>query len=163
MALVASNKPHAVGLDWARAAGIPSWTWDSKGVPREQFDQALGQALIDHEIGTIALAGSMRLLSPAFIEQWRGRIVNIHPSLLPAYRGLDTHARALAAGETMHGCTVHVVTEDLDAGQILASSQVPVEPGDTPASLEARVLEAEHKLYPRALSRFVMAQAKRSA
>ena len=161
--LVASNKPQAAGLDWARAAGIPTWTWDSKGVEREQFDRTMSQALVDHQVGTIALAGYMRLLSPAFIEQWRGRIVNIHPSLLPAYRGLDTHARALAAGETVHGCSVHVVTEDLDAGRILASSQVPVEGDDTPASLEARVLAEEHKLYPKALAKFVVAQAKRSA
>ena len=90
-----------------------------------------------------------------FIERWRGRIVNIHPSLLPAYRGLDTHARSLAAGETVSGCTVHVVTEELDAGEIIAASQVPIEPGDTPATLEQRVLAAEHLLYPRALAKFV--------
>ena len=161
--LVASNKPQAAGLDWARSVGIPTWTWDSKGLAREEFDAAMHQALEDHNIGTIALAGYMRLLSPGFIEQWRGRIVNIHPSLLPAYRGLDTHARALAAGEEVTGCTVHLVTEELDAGRILASSQVPVEPGDTPATLAQRVLAAEHKLYPKALARFVMAQTKRSA
>ena len=161
--LVASNKPQAAGLDWARSQGLPTWTWDSKGVSREAFDQSLDTVLDDHRVGTIALAGYMRLLSPAFIEKWRGRIVNIHPSLLPAYRGLDTHARVLAAGETMTGCTVHVVTEELDAGRILGSGQVPVEPKDTPASLEQRVLAAEHKLYPRALTRFVMAQTKRSA
>ncbi|HET7709097.1 MAG TPA: formyltransferase family protein, partial [Sphingomicrobium sp.] len=90
-----------------------------------------------------------------FISEWRGRIVNIHPSLLPAYRGLDTHARVLAAGETETGCTVHLVTEDLDAGRILASSKVLIRPGDTPVTLEARVLEAEHRLYPAALSKFV--------
>jgi len=158
--LVASNKPQAPGLDWARGRGLPTWTWDSKGVSREAFDQSLDMALEDHRVGTIALAGYMRLLSPAFIAKWRGRIVNIHPSLLPDYRGLDTHARILAAGEQMTGCTVHVVTEELDAGRILASAQVPVEPGDTPASLEERVLAAEHRLYPTTLSRFVMAQAK---
>jgi phosphoribosylglycinamide formyltransferase-1 len=161
--LVASNKPQAAGIDWARAARIPTWTWDSKGVSRQEFDDTLSGALEDHDVGTIALAGYMRLLSPAFIDRWRGQIVNIHPSLLPAYRGLDTHARALAAGEEMHGCTVHVVTEDLDAGRILAASQVAVEPGDTPATLEARVLDAEHKLYAKALAKFVMAQANRSA
>ncbi|HET7709544.1 MAG TPA: formyltransferase family protein, partial [Sphingomicrobium sp.] len=110
--LVASNKPQAAGLDWARTACIPTWTWDSKGVPREIFEAALSWALRDHGTGAIALAGYMRLLSPAFISEWRGRIVNIHPSLLPAYRGLDTHARVLAAGETETGCTVHLVTED---------------------------------------------------
>ena len=161
--LVASNKPQAPGLDWARGRGLPTWTWDSKGVSREAFDQSLDMALEDHRVGTIALAGYMRLLSPAFIAKWRGRIVNIHPSLLPDYRGLDTHARILAAGERMTGCTVHVVTEELDAGRILASAQVPVEPGDTPASIEERVLAAEHRLYPTTLSRFVMAQAKLSA
>ena len=153
--LVASNKPLAAGLDWARTAGLPTWCLDSKGLPRGAFDAALSPALDDHRVGTIALAGYMRLLSPAFIEQWRGRIVNIHPSLLPAYRGLDTHARALAAGETMSGCTVHVVTKELDAGRIVAASQVPIEPGDTPATLEARVLAAEHLLYPKALAKFV--------
>jgi phosphoribosylglycinamide formyltransferase-1 len=161
--LVASNRPQAAGLDWARGRGLPTWTWDSKGVPREAFDVALSRALDDHAVGTIALAGYMRLLSPGFIAKWHGRIVNIHPSLLPAYRGLDTHARVLAAGEEMTGCTVHIVTEELDAGRILASAQVAVEAGDTPASLEDRVLAAEHKLYPKALSRFVMAQVKRSA
>jgi phosphoribosylglycinamide formyltransferase-1 len=161
--LVASNRPQAAGLDWARGRGLPTWTWDSKDVPREAFDVALSRALDDHAVGTIALAGYMRLLSPGFIAKWHGRIVNIHPSLLPAYRGLDTHARVLAAGEEMTGCTVHIVTEELDAGRILASAQVAVEAGDTPASLEDRVLAAEHKLYPKALSRFVMAQVKRSA
>jgi len=155
VALVASNKPLAAGLDWARSAGIPTWCWDSKGVPREAFDAALTRALQDHEIGTVALAGYMRLLSPGFVAQWSGRIVNIHPSLLPAYRGLDTHARVLAAGETETGCTVHLVTEELDAGRILGSSKVPVEPSDTPATLEARVLAAEHRLYPAALAKFV--------
>jgi phosphoribosylglycinamide formyltransferase-1 len=155
VALVASSKPQAAGLDWARSAGIPTWTWDSSGIARETFDSALDQALTEHAIGTIALAGYMRLLSPAFIEQWRGRIVNIHPSLLPAYRGLDTHARALAAGESVSGCTVHIVTEELDAGKILARWEVPIEAGDTAASLDARVLAAEHRLYPSALAKFV--------
>lgn len=153
--LVASNKPQAPGLDWARDQGIPTWTWDSNGVAREAFDEALGDALEDHAIGTIALAGYMRLLSSGFIDRWQGRIVNIHPSLLPAYRGLDTHARALAAGEEVSGCTVHLVTEELDAGRILASSQVPVERGDTVQSLAARVLAAEHRLYPATLGKFV--------
>ena len=153
--LVASNKPQAAGLDWARSCGLPTWTWDSKGVTREVFEQALDQALQDHSVGTIALAGYMRILSPAFIGRWAGRIVNIHPSLLPAYRGLDTHARVLAAGETHTGCTVHLVTEELDAGEILASARVVIEPGDSPATLEARVLEAEHRLYPTAVSTFV--------
>ena len=153
--LVASNKPLAAGLEWARIAGLPNWCWDSKSVPRDAFDSALSQALEDHRVGTIALAGFMRLLSPGFIDRWRGRIINIHPSLLPAYRGLDTHARAIAAGESVSGCSVHVVTEELDAGEVLARSEVPIEAGDTPATLEARVLAAEHLLYPKALAKFV--------
>lgn len=153
--LVASNKPQAPGLDWARAEGIPSWTWDSRGVDRLVFDQALSGALEVHEVGTIALAGFMRILSPWFINEWEGRIVNIHPSLLPKYPGLDTHSRALAAGETVSGCSVHVVTEELDAGQVLGQAEVPVAAGDTAASLEQRILAAEHELYPRLLSEFV--------
>ena len=153
--LVASNKPQAAGLDWARDRGLPTWTWDSKSVPREEFDAALSKALSDHRVGTIALAGYMRLLSPGFVEQWRGRIVNIHPSLLPKYRGLDTHARAIAAGDRVSGCTVHVVTEELDAGEIVAAREVPIDNGDTPQTLEARILGAEHALYPEALAAFV--------
>ena len=153
--LVGSNKPHAGGLDWARARGLPTWAWDSKGVAKERFDAALSQALVDHDVGTVALAGFMRLLSPAFVEQWRGRIVNIHPSLLPKYRGLDTHARAIAAGDTISGCTVHLVTDELDAGEVVASAEVPILSNDSPAALEQRVLAAEHELYPRAISEFV--------
>jgi phosphoribosylglycinamide formyltransferase-1 len=153
--LVASNKPHAPGLDWARAAGLPTWTWDSKGVEKEEFDRALSQALDDHKVGTIALAGFMRILSPWFTAEWHGRIVNIHPSLLPKYRGLDTHSRAIAAGDTVSGCSVHLVTEELDAGEILGSAEVRIEPGDTVESLEKRVLAAEHLLYPKVLSEFV--------
>ena len=153
--LVGSNKPLAEGLDHARTAGIPTWTWDNKGVPRERLDATLSDALREHRIGTVALAGYMRLLSHGFVQQWRGRIVNIHPSLLPKYRGLDTHARAIAAGDRVSGCTVHLVTEELDAGEIIAASEVAIEPGDTPQSLESRILSAEHELYPRALAQFV--------
>jgi phosphoribosylglycinamide formyltransferase 1 len=153
--LVASNKPQAPGLDWAREQGLPSWTWDSKSVDKEVFDRALSSALEDHRVGTIALAGFMRILSPWFIEQWRGRIVNIHPSLLPKYRGLDTHARAIEAGDLVSGCSVHVVTEELDAGEVLGRAEVPIESGDTPETLGARVLLAEHALYPRILREFV--------
>jgi phosphoribosylglycinamide formyltransferase-1 len=153
--LVASNKPHAAGLDYARGAGLPTWTWDSKGVDKEEFDRILSGALDDHRVGTIALAGFMRILSPWFITEWAGRIVNIHPSLLPKYRGLDTHARALAAGDPVSGCSVHLVTEELDAGEVLGSAEVPIEPGDTAESLGQRILAAEHLLYPRVLSEFV--------
>ena len=155
VALVASNKPQAAGLDWARAKGLPTWAWDSKGVDKEEFDRALSAALDDHRIGTIALAGFMRILSPWFIGQWEGRILNIHPSLLPKYRGLDTHARAIEAGDTMGGCSVHVVTEELDAGEVLGRVEVPIDKDDTAAILEERVLMAEHELYPKVLSEFV--------
>jgi phosphoribosylglycinamide formyltransferase-1 len=153
--LVASNKPHAVGLDWARAAGLPTWAWDSKGVDKEEFDRVLSAAFDEHRVGTIALAGFMRILSPWFIEKWRGRVLNIHPSLLPKYQGLDTHKRALEAGDKVHGCSVHIVTEELDAGEVLGSAEVPIETGDTVESLDQRVLVAEHKLYPEVLSEFV--------
>ena len=152
--LIASNKPHAEGLDWARARGLPTWAWDSKGVDKEAFDRTLSAALDDHGVGTIALAGFMRILSPWFVKEWAGRIVNIHPSLLPKYRGLDTHQRALDAGDTVHGCSVHIVTEELDAGEVLGHAEVPIERGDTAQSLEQRVLAAEHKLYPKVLSEF---------
>ena len=155
VALVASNKPQAPGLDWARAQALPTWTWDSAGVEKERYDRVLSAALKDHRIGTIALAGFMRILSAWFIEEWRGRIVNIHPSLLPKYRGLDTHARAIEAGDTVGGCSVHVVTEELDAGEILGRSEVPIHAGDTAEALAARVLITEHELYPRVLSEFV--------
>lgn len=152
--LIASNKPHAEGLDWARARGLPTWAWHGKGVDKEEFDRTLSAALDDHDVGTVALAGFMRILSPWFIEEWRGRVLNIHPSLLPKYRGLDTHRRALEAGDRVHGCSVHVVTEDLDAGEVLGRAEVPILPADDPQSLESRVLEAEHELYPKVLSEF---------
>jgi phosphoribosylglycinamide formyltransferase-1 len=153
--LVASNKPRAAGLEWAQERGIPTWSIDSKGMGKEEYDRLLSAALEEHDVGTIALAGFMRILSPWFVERWRGRIVNIHPSLLPKYRGLDTHSRAIAAGDAVSGCSVHVVTEELDAGDILGQAEVPIEPGDTPELLEQRVLAAEHALYPRVLSEFV--------
>jgi phosphoribosylglycinamide formyltransferase-1 len=155
VALVASNKPGAAGLEWARAHGVRTWALESKGLGKEEFDRELSAALEDHGVGTIALAGFMRILSPWFVERWRGRIVNIHPSLLPKYRGLDTHARAIEAGDKAGGCSVHVVTEELDAGDVLGQVQVPIEPGDTPKTLEQRVLAAEHLLYPKILSEFV--------
>ena len=155
VALVASNKPHAPGLEWARSKGLPTWAMDSKGLGKEEFDRELSAALEAHDVGTVALAGFMRILSPWFVEQWGGRIVNIHPSLLPKYRGLDTHARAIAAGDRAGGCSVHLVTEELDSGDVLGQAKVPIEAGDTPQSLEQRVLAAEHLLYPKILSEFV--------
>ncbi len=153
--LVASNNPLAPGLEWARDRAIPTWTWDSRGVDKEVWEAALDQSLGDHRVGTIALAGFMRILSPDFTRRWSSRIVNIHPSLLPKYRGLDTHRRALEAGDSAGGCSVHLVTEELDAGDVIAQADVPIAPDDTPATLEARVLAAEHRLYPMALSEFV--------
>ena len=153
--LVASNRPHAEGLDWARDRGIPTWTFDSKGVERARFDSLLGDALEDHRAGTIALAGYMRILTPAFIRRFEGRIVNIHPSLLPKYRGLDTHQRALEAGDSASGCTVHLVTEEVDSGEILGQSEVAIEPGDSVQGLAERVLAAEHVLYSQVLREFV--------
>jgi len=155
VALVASNKPDAAGLEWARSHGVAIWAHDSKGVAKEDFDRILSAVLDEHRIGTIALAGFMRILSHWFVQHWSGHIVNIHPSLLPKYRGLDTHARALAAGEAVSGCSVHLVTDELDAGEVLGQAEVAIEPDDTPANLEQRVLAAEHQLYPRILSEFV--------
>jgi phosphoribosylglycinamide formyltransferase 1 len=155
VALVASNRPDAAGLQWARDRGLSTWSQDSKGVAKEKYDRILSGTLTEYRIGTIALAGFMRILSPWFIAQWHGRILNIHPSLLPKYRGLDTHARALAAGDVVHGCSVHLVTEELDAGEVLGQAEVPVAPEDTAQTLEQRVLAAEHGLYPKILSEFV--------
>ncbi|MDQ3483087.1 MAG: phosphoribosylglycinamide formyltransferase [Pseudomonadota bacterium] len=153
--LVASNNPLAAGLSWARDRAIPTWNWDSRGLEKGLWESALDQSLGDHRVGTIALAGFMRILSAQFTRRWAGRIVNIHPSLLPKYRGLDTHRRAIEAGDKVSGCSVHLVTEELDSGEVLAQAKVPVEPGDTAATVEARVLESEHQLYPRALAQFV--------
>ena len=153
--LVASNNPLAPGLEWARDQAIPTWTWDSRGIDKNQWEAALDQSLLDHRVGTIALAGFMRILSPDFTSRWSGRILNIHPSLLPKYRGLDTHRRAIDAGDRLSGCSVHLVTEELDAGDVIARSEVPILSDDGPAELEQRVLEAEHALYPKALAEFV--------
>jgi phosphoribosylglycinamide formyltransferase 1 len=154
--LVASNKPEAPGLDWAKSQGVRIWARESKGIGRDEYDPILSAALEKHGVGTVALAGFMRILSPWFVGQWAGRIVNIHPSLLPKYRGLDTHARAIAARDEISGCSVHIVTEELDAGQVLGQAEVPIEPGDTPDLLERRVLAAEHHLYPKILNEFVL-------
>jgi phosphoribosylglycinamide formyltransferase-1 len=155
VALIASNKLQAAGLEWARDRGLPVWSLESKGTEREAYDRILSAALDGRSVGTIALAGFMRILSPWFVEEWRGRILNVHPSLLPKYRGLDTHARAIDAGDTVSGCSVHIVTEELDAGEVLGQAEVPIESGDTPATLEQRVLSAEHRLYPQVLNEFV--------
>lgn len=153
--LVASNNPLSPGLSWARDRAIPTWAWDSRGIEKSAWEAALSQSLEDHRIGTIALAGFMRILSAEFTREWAGRIVNVHPSLLPKYRGLDTHKRAIDAGDTVGGCSVHLVTEELDSGEVLAQAEVPILAGETQDTLEARVLEAEHQLYPKCLSEFV--------
>lgn len=153
--LVASNNPLAPGLAWAREQAIPTWTWDSRGVDKAPWEEALDRSLTDHRVGTIALAGFMRILSADFTRRWEGRVINIHPSLLPKYRGLGTHRKAIDAGDEVTGCSVHLVTEELDSGDVLAQAEVPVLPDDTEETLEARVLEAEHRLYPNALAEFV--------
>lgn len=154
--LVAASKANAAGLETAAAMGLPTLAIPARDHPtRDSFDAALTAALEAHGTQAIALAGFMRILTPGFIRRWQGRIVNIHPSLLPKYPGLDTHARALAAGDAHGGCTVHIVTETLDDGPILAQAQVPILPGDTADMLAQRVLEQEHQLYPRALATFL--------
>lgn len=155
VALVASDKPDAAGLAWAARRGLPTFALSPKGIGKSAYEAALDGALREAGVEVIALAGYMRLLSDAFVATWRGRIVNIHPSLLPKYKGLDTHARAIAAGDAQSGCSVHLVTEELDGGEVLGRAEVPILPGDTPDTLAARVLIAEHCLYPRILSEFV--------
>ncbi|UYY58991.1 phosphoribosylglycinamide formyltransferase [Sphingomonas sp. S2-65] len=153
--LVASDKPDAAGLEWAAERGIPIFAQSPKGMPKAEYEAAIDSALRKAGVEAIALAGYMRLLSDAFVGRWQGRIVNIHPSLLPKYKGLDTHSRALEAGDTVAGCSVHIVTEELDAGELLGQAEVPVLPGDTPHSLAVRVLEQEHLLYPRVVAEWL--------
>jgi formyltetrahydrofolate-dependent phosphoribosylglycinamide formyltransferase len=154
VAVVASDKPEAPGLAWARERGIPTFALSSKGIGKPAYEAALSGAIREAGAEIIALAGYMRLLSDEFVADWRGRIVNIHPSLLPLYKGLDTHARAIAAGETEAGCSVHIVTEELDAGEVLGQARVPILPGDDAETLAERVLAEEHRLYPRVLAEF---------
>jgi phosphoribosylglycinamide formyltransferase 1 len=154
--LVASNDPTAKGLEKAAALGIPTAAVDHRAFPsREAFEADLVQSIETAAPDIICLAGFMRILTPGFIERFRGRMLNIHPSLLPKYPGMHTHAKALAAGDGEAGCTVHEVTADLDAGPILGQARVPVLPGDTEDTLAARVLAMEHQLYPAVLRRFV--------
>jgi len=154
--LVLSNKPEAAGLAVAEAKGVATAVVDHApfGKDRPAHEQAIQTALEAHGVEVVALAGYMRLLTPFLVGQWAGRMLNIHPSLLPKYPGLDTHARALAAGDTEAGCTVHLVTDDVDEGPLLGQASVDIQPDDTPASLARRVLKAEHQLYPRALAEF---------
>ena len=154
IALVVSNVPEARGLVVARRLGIPTWSQSHKGIARAEFDRMIDAELRRHDVEVVALAGYMRLLSPEFVAAWQGRILNIHPSLLPAYKGLDTHARALADGVAEHGCTVHLVTAGVDEGPILGQTRVSVLPGDDEMALAARVLAAEHRLYAECLGQF---------
>ena len=153
IALVVSNDPAAEGLKRAAAEGIRTSVVDHRkfGKDREAFERALQDELQAHRIELVCLAGFMRLLTPWFVRQWDGRLLNIHPALLPAFKGLDTHARAIAAGATQHGATVHFVVPEMDSGPIIAQTAVPVRSGDTEATLAARVLEVEHRIYPQAL------------
>lgn len=152
--VVISNRPGAGGLEKAAARGVPAELVDHRAYEgRAAFEAALDAALRGYAPDLICLAGFMRILTPEFVGKWSGKMLNIHPSLLPKYPGLDTHARALAAGDAEAGCTVHEVIADLDAGPILGQARVPVAAGDTPETLAARVLEAEHRLYPAVLRR----------
>ncbi len=157
LALVASNDPDAAGLTLAAAEGIATFALSHRGMARADFDARIDAALREAGVTHVALAGYMRLLSPEFVERWAGRMVNIHPSLLPAYKGLHTHERALAAGDSHGGCSVHLVTAELDDGPVLGQTEVAILPGDTPETLAARVLIAEHQLYPRIVADWIRA------
>jgi formyltetrahydrofolate-dependent phosphoribosylglycinamide formyltransferase len=152
--LVASNVPEARGLVLAKRLGLKIWALSHKGMERRDFDLKLDEALRAHGAELVALAGYMRLLSPEFVARWEGRLLNVHPSLLPLHKGLDTHRRALLAGDEYAGCSVHLVTDDLDSGPVLAQAKVRILPRDDPDSLGARVLEAEHAIYPLALEEY---------
>jgi phosphoribosylglycinamide formyltransferase 1 len=154
--LVISNVPDAGGLDRARAAGVEALTLDHKsyGKDREAFERDLDNLLVLRNIEIVALAGFMRVLTPYFVRAWAGRLVNIHPSLLPKYPGTKTHERALAAGESEHGATVHLVVEEVDAGEIIGQARISIEAHDTAETLATRVLELEHTLYPECLAQF---------
>jgi len=153
--LVASNVDDAGGLRLAAEAGVPVAAIDHRGRSREDFEAALLEPLLAAAPDVVCLAGFTRVLTPDFVARFEGRMINIHPSLLPKYPGLHTHARALAAGDLEAGCSVHEVIADLDAGPVLGQARVPVFAGDTEAVLAARVLQAEHRLYPAVLRRFV--------
>ena len=162
IALVISNRPDAAGLARAAAEGIATAVIDHKryGNDRGAFERALQAELEAHRIELVCLAAFTRLLSPWLVERWPGRMINIHPALLPAFKGLDTHRRALAAGAKLHGATVHLVVPDVDSGPIILQEAVPVFAGDTEETLAARVLEVEHRIYPRALRLLAQARAQ---
>jgi phosphoribosylglycinamide formyltransferase-1 len=149
--LVISNNADASGLGRAQEAGIATLAIPHKGKSREAFDGEMDAALRQADVDLVALAGFMRILSDGFVRGWEGRLINIHPSLLPAYKGTQVHERVIAAGEASSGASVHFVVPELDAGPVIAQGSVPVHPNDTPEILAARILEVEHKLYPAAL------------
>lgn len=152
IAAVISNRPDAAGLAWAKSRGINTRAVDHRSFPsREAFDAALAAVIDEYSPDAIALAGFMRVLTPGFVQRYEGRLVNIHPSLLPAFPGLKTHRAALDAGVSKHGCTVHFVTAELDHGPVIAQAAVPVSPGDDEVALAARVLVQEHRIYPQAV------------
>ena len=154
---VISNVPDVYALDRARTAGVPTTVIPHQGFPsREDFDAALDACLRESGVEFVCLAGFMRVLSVGFIRGWQDRIINIHPSLLPSFKGLHTHRQVLEAGVRVHGCTVHIVRPALDDGPILMQAAVPVLSGDTPDTLASRVLEQEHRIYPEALRRLVL-------
>ena len=159
--LALTNVAEAPGLSLAAAHGVEARCIAHRGFPdREAHERALQAALAGAGVELVCLAGYMRLMTPYLVGAWAGRMLNIHPSLLPSFPGLDTHRRALAAGVKLHGCTVHLVTDAVDAGPILAQAAVPVLPGDDEAALAARVLRQEHALYPAALRRFLGGTAR---
>jgi phosphoribosylglycinamide formyltransferase-1 len=161
IAAVISNKPDATGLQFAQARGIATAVVDHTAYPdRDAFDRALAQAVQEHAPDVLVLAGFMRILTPRFVQQFEGRLVNVHPSLLPAFTGLHTHRRAIEAGCKVAGATVHFVTAELDHGPIIAQATVAVLPGDTEATLSARVLAREHVMYPRAVRWLVSDQLR---
>jgi formyltetrahydrofolate-dependent phosphoribosylglycinamide formyltransferase len=159
IALVASNNPDAGGLKLAEAEGVPTFALPHQGIDRAAHDMAMDAAIRENGAQFVALAGYMRILSPEFVARWDGRMLNIHPSLLPRYRGLHTHERALEAQDSQAGCTVHLVTAELDDGPILGQTPVAILPGDTAESLATRVLIAEHQLYSRCLTELVSRDA----
>ncbi|MEE4350776.1 MAG: phosphoribosylglycinamide formyltransferase [Pacificimonas sp.] len=155
LCLVAANDPGAEGLKLAQSEGIPIWSLAHKGLSKAEFEGKLEDALEESRTDYIALSGFMRVLSAEFVQRWAGRILNIHPSLLPKYKGLDTHRKALDAGDSHGGCSVHIVTPELDDGPVLAQMPVAIAADDTAESLAARVLRAEHQLYPVTLNAYV--------
>jgi phosphoribosylglycinamide formyltransferase 1 len=163
IALVLSPRPNAGGIARANEAGVATAVVDHKNYPdREAFERAMDAALVEAGIEIVCLAGFMRVLTPWFVARWVGRMINIHPSLLPLFRGTHTHRQALDAGVRVHGCTVHYVVPELDSGPIIAQACIPVFPGDDEDALAARVLVEEHRIYPQALAQLASGEARLS-